>query len=79
METLFNQATRTAELLQKRSPEGRLEMLDSALDEGYATTAVAGTVIIQINWHGIIAEGLNVLEAIDNWIILALPVAGEAA
>ncbi|MBL1436533.1 MAG: hypothetical protein COB08_010085 [Rhodobacteraceae bacterium] len=79
MNNLFNPATRTAELLQKRSREGQLEMLDTALDEGYATTSRVGRVTIQIEWHGINAVGTSALEAIDNWIILALRAAGEDA
>ncbi|MBL1434709.1 MAG: hypothetical protein COB08_000710 [Rhodobacteraceae bacterium] len=79
MNNLFNPATRTAELLQKRSREGQLEMLDTALDEGYATTSRVGRVTIQIEWHGINAAGTNVLEAIDNWITLALRTTGDAA
>jgi hypothetical protein len=78
MNTIFNPATRTAELLQARSPSGQLEKLDSALDEGYATSRrIEGKV--EIDWHGIFATGWNELEAIANWIAFAMEHKGETA
>lgn len=80
MDTLFNEATRTAELLQNRSPSGQLEMLDSALDEGYAivTSEGYGRSDYELEWHGIHAQGAHELEAIANWITLALRESEEA-
>ncbi len=78
MDTLFDQATRTAELLQKRSPNGRLEMLDTAISEGYATMTVKHG-LRTLTWHGFTTIGWNELEAITHWITVALRQAGEAA
>ena len=78
MEALFNQATRTAELLQKRSPNGQLEMLDTALDEGYATMEV-DVGMRTLNWHGFTTIGGNDLQAISNWITAVERQNGEAA
>lgn len=78
MGTLFDQATRTAELLQKRTPNGRLEMLDTALDEGYATMKTEHG-IRYLAWHGLSTAGWNELEAIEHWITIVARHTGEAA
>ena len=80
MNQLFNPATRTAELLQQRSIEGQLEMIDSAISERRARMIITGGAgYAEIEWHGIRATGSDVYEMIDNWIVLALFEAGELA
>ena len=76
---IFNKATRTADLLLERGPQGQLEMLDSAVAEGYATIMPHHRFGMELVWHDITAYGAHELEALDNWLTLALREAGEAA
>ncbi|MBL1435660.1 MAG: hypothetical protein COB08_005620 [Rhodobacteraceae bacterium] len=81
MNNLFNPATRTAELLQKRSREGQIEMLETALTEGYANISSNGTGCMPctFGWHNMEASGTDELDAIYNWINLVERTAeGEA-
>jgi len=72
MNDIYNPAARTADKLKDRSPQGQLEMLHTALAEGYAIIPSDGFngAWFTIEWHNVNASGVNELVAIANWITL---------